>query len=108
LTDPLENPAKREVIAQQALKDVRKKYDIQRVADRWATLFLKLASHLPANARAIDEVRRKRSRLKALLRRLWLHIDTVHEQGGWRLAIKRASRKLGRFLAKAIKASHCI
>jgi len=102
LTDLLGNPAKREAIAQQALEDVKHKYDIQRVADRWATFFLKLASNLPADARAIDEVRLKRSRLKALLCRLWLHIDTMHQQGGWRLVIKRANRKLGRFLARQL------
>ncbi len=103
LMDLLENPARADTIAQQASEDVRRRYDIERVAARWAGFFLKLASEFPGKAGTIDETRLKRGRLKALLRRQWLHIDTVHRQGGWPLVFKRASRKLRQLLAKAIE-----
>jgi glycosyltransferase involved in cell wall biosynthesis len=100
LTDMLENSAKREAIAQHAFEDVRTRYDIQQVSAQWADLFLKLASDLPADTKEIDDLRLKYSRLEAVVFRLWLHIDIINKQGGWKLVIKSTLRKLARYIRR--------
>jgi glycosyltransferase involved in cell wall biosynthesis len=97
ISNLLSNRDKRTTIARQAFEDSRRRYDIPRVADKWAAAFLQIGAEQTNNLRPLKQVFLRREKLIATVKRIGLRIQLALT---W-LVYKLATKLLPRFLYRS-------
>jgi len=99
VTDLLAHPAKRAAMAQDALGDVKARYDISHVSKVWAEFFVGFAGQFSHKARPLGAEMPWPRKLRRRFDRARLNLAIVYHEGGLPLVIRRTVQKLRRLIA---------
>ena len=90
----LGNSSQRAILAENAYKHVKSRYDVSHVSREWARLFNELRSNGSENVKPLNMGSNFVKRLLRRSERMWLHLSITYDEGGASLVFERIFRKM--------------